>query len=205
MEYATTKTVASRALKLACALAFVVTLGGCGGVELEGKVFDYMGVSGDRSPQSDVHMSERPPLLVPPNVRTLPQPGTNAAVVTARQDWPDDPELVRKRIAKEKVVNEAKVQAELDPINPYHGKPTLLDKLFGGSDEETVPVAAVPEPDASDRAPSNTAVAAQSRPTALTPHVPQAPLPDRNDGDFKPAPTDSYGKVSSGQNRSAAF
>ena len=204
MGHRITKTVASRALKLACALAFVVALGGCGAVELEGKVFDYMGVSGDRSQQSDVQMRERAPLLVPPNVSTLPQPSTNAAVVTARQDWPDDPEMVRKRIAKAEAAKEVEIKAASDPINPYHGKPTLLDKLFSGSDSELVPVADVPEPDASDRVHSEGAVA-QSRPTAIAPHVPQAALPDRNDEEFTPATPESYGKVSSGQNRSTGF
>lgn len=204
MGHFTTKTVASRAFKLACALACVAALGGCGsGVQLEGKVFDYMGVSGD-SQQADVHMSERPPLLVPPNVKTLPQPGSNASVVTARQDWPDDPELVRKRIAKQEAVKQAEIQSAADPINAYAGKPTLLDKVFGGSDTELVPVAAVPEPDASDRLPSESAVA-QSQPKGLTPHVSQAPLPDRNDGDFAPAAPDSYSNISDGQNKKAGF
>ena len=203
MGHCITKTVASRALKPACALAFVVALGGCGAVELEGKVFDYMGVSGDRSQQADVQMRERAPLLVPPNVKTLPQPNTNAAVVTARQDWPDDPELVRKRIAKAEAAKEVEIKAASDPINPYHGKPTLLDKLFGGSDSELVPVADVPEPDASDRVLSESAVA--QRPKAVTPHVPQAPLPDRNNDDFTPSTPKSYGKISDGQNRSAGF
>src|SRR5665648_1240363 len=85
-----------RAVTLAGALACALVLGGCGAVAFEGKIFDYMGVSGDRQ-QTDVHMSERPPLMVPPSLNTLPQPGTNAAVATARQDWPDDPERARKR------------------------------------------------------------------------------------------------------------
>jgi hypothetical protein len=197
----TTKTVASRALRLAGALAFALVLGGCGtGVELEGKVFDYMGVSGDRS-QADVQMSQRAPLLVPPNVKALPQPGTNAAAVTARQDWPDDPELVRKRIAKQEKAKEAEIQAANDPINPYAGKPTLLDKLFGGSDTELVPVAAVPEPDASDRQPGAAAQQA-SAPKGLTPHVSQVPLPDQQ---IQPATPKSYGQVSNPKGDNAGW
>lgn len=192
MRHFATKSFAGRALRLVGALACVAVLGGCGGVEFEGKIFDYMGVSGSGQPEGDLRMSERPPLLVPPSVKTLPQPGTNAAVTAARQDWPDDPELVRKRIAKQEKAKEIEVLAVTDPINPYAGKPNLLDKLFGGSDTELVPVAAVPEPDASDRAPSETAVA--QRPTSLTPHVPQAPLPENDAG--KPATPESYGRVS---------
>jgi len=173
-------------------LAFAAVLGGCGGgVELEGKVFDYMGVSGERQ-EADMKMSERPPLLVPPDVKTLPQPGTNAAVAAARQDWPDDPELVRQRIAKQEKAKEAEIVEDADPANAYAGKPNLLDKLLGGSDTEIVPVDAVPEPDASDRVPSESAVA-QSRPKPLTPHVPQAALPDQDTG---PSTPDSYGGMS---------
>ena len=50
---------------LAAALAVTLALGGCGGIEFQGKVFDYMGLSGDRE-QADVRMAERPPLLLPP-------------------------------------------------------------------------------------------------------------------------------------------
>ncbi|MGH6734955.1 MAG: hypothetical protein ACRECX_02590 [Methyloceanibacter sp.] len=168
---------ADRILKLAGVLACVALLGGCGGgVELQGKVFDYMGVSGDRQ-EPDVQMTERPPLLVPPSVQSLPSPGQGSAV-TARQDWPDDPEKVRKRVAKEQEAKKAEIQAAANPTNPYAGKPTLLDKLFKGSESETEPVPDVPEPDASDRLPESNAVA-ESRPKPLTPHVPQEPLPER--------------------------
>ena len=201
MGHFTTKTVASQALKLAGALAFAVALGGCGsGVELEGKVFDYMGVSGDRSQQPDVQMSERPPLLVPPNVRALPQPGTNAAVVTARQDWPDDPELVRKRVAKQEKAKEAEIQTAADPQNPYAGKPNLLDKWLGGSEDDVAPIANVPEPDASDRQPATAVAQSASKPKALTPHTPQAPLPTKP---VQQATPESYGGMSNPQGNNA--
>jgi hypothetical protein len=187
-----------RAATLAGALACALAVGGCGGVEFEGKIFDYMGVSGDRQ-KADVRMSERPPLMVPPSLNTLPQPGTGAAVATARQDWPDDPERVRKRVVEEKEAKQAEAEAAADPINPYAGKPTLLDKLLSPKKTVTEPVADVPEPDASDRVPESSTVA-QSRPTPLTPHVPQGPVPNRGDsGSDSPAPG-SYGDISGGNN-----
>jgi hypothetical protein len=193
----------TRALKLVGALACAAFLGGCGGVQFEGKVFDYMGVSGDRK-QADPHMTERAPLMVPPNLNKLPEPSPGAAVAVARQDWPDDPEMVRKRISDDKKAQQAEAESKADPMNPYAGKETLLDKLFKPSKTEEVPVPDVPEPDASDRLPSDSAVA-QSRPEPLTPHVPQAPLPNRNDEGFNPAAPGSYEDVSGGQNSSAAF
>jgi hypothetical protein len=192
-----------RALKLAGVLVCVLVLGGCGAVEFEGKIFDYMGVSGTPGQEADVQMSARPDLMLPPNLNTLPQPGTGATA-TARQDWPDDPERVRKRVATVEAKKKAEQEAELDPLNPYAGKETLLDKLFKRDKPEEEPIVDVPEPDPSDRLPQDNAVA-DSRPKPLTPHVPQAPLPDRNDEAFKPANPGSYGNVSSGQNDAAAF
>lgn len=203
MGHVTARTVRDRALKLAGALACVALLGGCGAVELEGKVFDYMGVSGDRQ-QADVRMSERAPLMVPPNLNKLPAPTQGTAVATARQDWPDDPEKVRKRIVEQKEAKKAEAEAASDPINPYAGKETLLDKMLGRSKTVEEPVPDVPEPDASDRIPASGAVA-QSNPKPLTPHVPEAPLPNRNDEEFRPAAPSTYKSISGGQNSGAGF
>jgi len=187
---------ADRALKLAGALACVAVLGGCGGVEFQGKIFDYMGVSGDQQ-QADVQMAERPPLTVPPNLHQLPPPGQGAAVATARPDWPDDPERVRKRTVEAKEAKQNQIEAEADPINPYAGKPTLLDKLFSRKKTVEEPVADVPEPDPSDKVVANKAPSSQ--PEGLQPHVPEAPVPNRNDEDFHPAAPNSYKNVNSGQ------
>ncbi|MGD9026961.1 MAG: hypothetical protein PVJ31_03165, partial [Methyloceanibacter sp.] len=52
---------------IAAAVACAVLLGGCGGVELEGKVFDYAGLSGTVGGQKpDPTMNTRAPLMVPP-------------------------------------------------------------------------------------------------------------------------------------------
>ena len=200
MGHLTAKTVGIRAAKLAAALGCVALLGGCGGVEFEGKVFDYMGVSGDRQ-QIDPKMTERAPLMVPPNLQRLPTPTEGVSVAANRQDWPDDPEKVRTRIIEDKKAKQAAAEAAADPINPYAGKETLLDKLLGGSKTVEEPVPDVPEPDASDRIPTTSTAAA--RPEPLTPHVPQAALPDRNDEGFNPAAPDSYNNVSGGQNQAA--
>lgn len=190
-----------RDLKRALAIGCVVFLGGCGGVEFEGKIFDYAGLSGPRQ-EADPKMGTRAPLMIPPNVRALPAPTENKSVAAARSDWPDDPEKVRTRIIEEKKTAKAEAESEADPMNPYAGKETLLDKLLSRNKTVEEPVADVPEPDASDRAPG-TAVATQSGPQ--TPHVPQAPLPDRNLEGFNPAAPDSYKNVSGGQNKAVSF
>lgn len=195
MGHITAIAFADRALKLAGALACVAALGGCGGIEFQGKIFDYMGISGDRQ-QADVQMAERPPLTVPPNLHQLPPPGQGAAVATARPDWPEDPERVRQRAVEQKQAKQAEVEADADPVNPYAGKPTLLDKVFGRKKTEEEPVADVPAPDPSDRVVDNTKTPELH---GLQPHQAEAPLPDRNDDDFHPSAPDSYNKASSGE------
>ncbi len=173
-----------RAALFAAASAATLALGGCGGVEFEGKVFDYMGISGDRQ-QPDVRMAERPPLVLPPDKKALPQPTDGVAAATARQDWPQNPELTQKQILDAKKEVEAQKLREQDPIHPYIGKPTLFDKWFGGDEE--VRVDDVPEPDPSDKPPEEVAT---TRPKPLTPHVPQeAPAEDPF---APPPPPDSY-------------
>jgi len=195
-----------RAFGLAASLAMSLGLGGCGGIEFQGKVFDYMGLSGDHQ-EADVHMAERPPLLLPPNLKQLPQPGGGVAVATARPDWPTNPEVVQKQVANDKKVQEAKQEAEADPTspyNPYAGKPTLLDKAFGklwGKGTDAEPVDDVPEPDPSDKRPEDqgkTAIASSTGPKA--PQVPDAVIPSAQDDPFHPAAPDSYKGVSGGEN-----
>ncbi|MBM3544317.1 MAG: hypothetical protein FJX44_07430 [Alphaproteobacteria bacterium] len=183
---------ADRALGLAVACACALILGGCGGVQFEGKVFDYMGISGDRQ-EGDVRMSERPPLLLPPNSKALPQPGAvNPAA--SRQDWPDDPERVKKRVVAEKKAQENKAEAEANPLNPMAGKPTLLDKVFAREKTEEAPIADVPEPDPSDRVPEERSQGVASSQPPLTPHVPHTPI--EGAGPFEATGKDTYGRVS---------
>lgn len=193
MGHVSTIAIVRRTLALASALVCAGVLGACGGVELEGKVFDYMGVSGSRQ-QPDVQMGERPPLMVPPSLNQLPAPNQGSAVATARQDWPDDPEKVRVRVIEAEKAKKAEVEAAADPLHAYAGKETLLDKLLGSEKTVEEPIAAVPEPDPSDRAPT----VAQTRSAPIKPHVPQVPLPDQNDEAFNPAAPDSYNRASGG-------
>ena len=175
-----------RAALLAAAFAAPLALGGCGGIEFQGKVFDYMGISGDRK-EADPRMAERPPLLLPPDTKALPQPGNGVAVATAREDWPQNPELTKEQIVKAKKDERFKEEAKRQPLNPYIGKPNLFTRWFKKKEGE--PVDEVPEPDPSDKPPEDQAVAA-AKPKPLTPHVPQEITPTEDL--FHPAPPESY-------------
>jgi hypothetical protein len=174
-----------RAAALAAALAATLVLGGCGGVEFKGSLFDAMGLSGDFK-QPDVKMAERPPLLVPPNPQVLPQPGTGVAVATAREDWPKNPEVEQKEVQEAQKQAAIKERADQTPLHPYIGKPTLFNKLL--PKKEAPPPDDVPEPDPSDKPKEDTA---QTKPQPLKPHVPQE-QPNPDEDLFKPVTPDSY-------------
>lgn len=177
-------------LGLVAALATSLALGGCGGIEFKGKVFDYMGLSGDRK-EADPHMAERAPLLLPPDTKALPQPGNGVAVATAREDWPKNPELTQKEIIKADDDAKAKDKAAIDPINPLKGKSNpLLEKWLSRKKQVEQPDD-TPEPDPSDKPPEGKSQGvAQAAPKPLTPPMPQEDLP--NEDAFHPAPPDTY-------------
>jgi len=84
---------------MACAMA--VSLSGCGGldgVELNGKIFDVLGVStGSLGPRPEPKVAQRSPLVLPPDANKLPEPGSAPAVATNTQNWPVDRD--QKKIA----------------------------------------------------------------------------------------------------------
>ena len=178
---------ASRPALLAAAVGATLALTGCGGVEFQGKIFDAVGLSGDRQ-EADVRMAERPPLLMPPNPTALPAPGSGVTAATAREDWPQNPEVTREQVIKAEKDQLAKEESARQPLHPYIGKPTLLNKLLPDK-SKAENIDDVPEPDPSDKPPEGEAVA-HSKPQPLKPHV--AHEADTSQDEFKPVTPDSY-------------
>jgi hypothetical protein len=88
----------------AAAIASPLALGGCGGidgVEFNGKIFDWLGVSEASQQKSEPKMVDRAPLVVPPSVTRLPDPGSgrNSDEQVAALN---DPELRKQAAAKER-------------------------------------------------------------------------------------------------------
>ena len=86
-------------------MASTLLLSGCAdGIELNGSVFDWMGVSpaAQQARKSEPRLAERAPLVLPPDVSRLPEPGSEAAPAAAQVAWPDDPEQRKIREAKER-------------------------------------------------------------------------------------------------------
>lgn len=210
-RFETIRSFPGRGLSFAAALLLTLGLGGCGGVEFKGKIFDYMGVSGSDT-EGDVKMSRRAPLILPPDTDQLPVPGQGVAAVTARPDWPSDADRERSRAVAAKQTEKQEKAAEASPINAYAGKPNLLDKLLGrkrGSESDEINVVDVPEPDPSDKTPEDRArersVVASTAPKPLTPSLvdDEPPQPDPF---HTPAPTPkSYEQMSNPQGNRVTY
>jgi hypothetical protein len=68
----------------ASALALTASFAGCGmvdDVQLNGKLFDAVGLNSTGSVKKDPTLAERSPLVVPPGLDKLPAPGSNGAAV----------------------------------------------------------------------------------------------------------------------------
>jgi hypothetical protein len=177
-------------------------LAGCGGIEFEGKLFDYAGLSGSGQ-KADPRMTERAPLMIPPNTNRLPLPGSPAI---ARADWPLDSDVARKQAVAAKEAAEKEREVKNDPTNPYSGKPTLLDRMFGKSKDEEEEQVAVPEPDASDKTPQDRARAqAKATPQKPIDHTLNAPTVAPEDDPFHPQAPKSYEGMSSPSGNSANY
>lgn len=87
-----------RALVAAPLLGGVLLLGGCGGVEFEGKAFEMIGLA-NKPKQMDAKVPDRAPLVLPPK-RDLPEPGTRRQAAIP-SNWPNDADAIRKEKAAE--------------------------------------------------------------------------------------------------------
>jgi hypothetical protein len=113
----TTRTAKRRAAAIALGMCSAMAVGGCGlagidGVELQGGVFDALGMSNSNKVKTaDVKVPARPGLVLPPTDERLPDPNApqpqpqvaNAAPAAGGESWPLDPEA-----------NKAQRNAELD-------------------------------------------------------------------------------------------
>jgi len=86
-------------MSVAFALGFSLSAcsSGIGDTELElnGKIFDAMGITSS-GPKGEPKMAARAPLILPPDDKALPAPGKRGSVAEV---WPDDPDARKKRMA----------------------------------------------------------------------------------------------------------
>jgi len=132
---------------IAVMLVAGVALSGCAGqqIEYEGKIFDMVGLTGDRQ-QKDKQVEARAPLVMPPS-KQLPKPGPKDQVASPN-NWPVDPderreqELADQKDALERYYREGDFtdRAGIEEFEHITGKwdrrPGLLSKKANEAIEE---------------------------------------------------------------------
>lgn len=105
-----------RNLTFVTLLGGAVSLGGCGGgvgLDVDAPILDAVGINLVSKKKDDEDLPERPGLVVPPSTEKLPEPGTHTASV-AQQNWPQDPDQIKKRKEADAIAAEEKYCAEGD-------------------------------------------------------------------------------------------
>lgn len=97
--YDGTRSRLARTPLFAVGCALLLGLAGCSGadsgVELNGKIFDMVGMgAGGSKSRSEPKLPERAPLVPPPSVAALPAPDSGQAG-SGHMAWPNDPERQR--------------------------------------------------------------------------------------------------------------
>lgn len=135
------------------------TIAGCGGgdgVELNGKIFEAVGIAGDPfAKRAEPKTQARAPLVLPPDSSKLPEPGSQqtagAPITTGSVDsaWPRDRDAIKaadadaKKRAKDQHCKDgnwkerSKSQAGGEPDPSCSGSifSVLNDQLFGSSEK----------------------------------------------------------------------
>jgi hypothetical protein len=141
-------------LALAAAVASTVAVGGCSGLEgmeMNGKLFDWLGVSPSAQDErrSEPRMADRAPLVMPPDTRRLPDPGAGLAPPSDVAGI-NDPDLTKAAKEKERDrLHMAYCRGEiqwkeraLDPLkaganrSPYGACPTLAPSFTGSINKQ---------------------------------------------------------------------
>ena len=96
----------------AALLGIGISLSGCGsdggfeGIEVNSKILDAAGLSGNPFKKEEPKLGARAPLVLPPNAGRLPEPGAEPqatpAALAADPAWPKDPEKQKLADAESK-------------------------------------------------------------------------------------------------------
>jgi hypothetical protein len=77
----------------AAALTVLAGLSGCANdsIEFNGKIFDALGMStSSLAPRKEPKMERRSPIVLPPDGKRLPEPGSAPEYANQDQNWPQD-------------------------------------------------------------------------------------------------------------------
>ena len=143
-------TMPKRILGLAVLAVFLGGCGGVDGVELNGKLFDAMGLNS--GPGEEPQLAARSPIVVPPNVERLPQPGQQANAeslevasindpdkkleVTQAQKEKEQAEYCRVHYEQAKAHGDNNADTATGPLGPCRGSVMNVTKLIVGGEEK---------------------------------------------------------------------
>lgn len=132
---------AMRQVVLAGLMAVAISVGGCGGtdVELKGGVFDALGVNDINAKRVEPEMQNRPGLVIPPTTASLPAPGSvpQTEVAANGEAFPVNPED-RKKTDTAQIVAEHKAFCDAAIQRYENGLATVIEKSPWGSCHESV-------------------------------------------------------------------
>lgn len=95
---------ASRLASFVAAIGLAGLLAGCAGtdVQIDAPILEAAGINLTSKPPPEPDLAENPPLVVPPETKELPKPGERkVAEANSDEAWPEDPDVIAKRKAKE--------------------------------------------------------------------------------------------------------
>ncbi len=152
-----TPTLSRTLTRIAVALCVGVTVGGCSmdDVELNGGVFDSLGIGSNQPKAAEPKLAARTPLIVPPSTASLPAPGAPPEAlqsdVTVAIDDPDRKAIVseaekqkqqddycRKNYDPARASGDASADSIEGPLGPC--RPSILTavKKFNGGEDALV-------------------------------------------------------------------
>lgn len=143
--------------RIALAICVGVTMGGCSmdDVELNGGVFDSLGIGGNQPKAAEPKLAARTPLIVPPSTASLPAPGAPPEAlqsdVTAAIDDPDRKAIVseaekqkqqddycRKNYDPARAAGDASADSIEGPLGPCRPSVLTAVKKFNGGEDALV-------------------------------------------------------------------
>ena len=103
--------IAAAFMVLGACLAGCGSDGGIDGIEVNSKLLDAVGLSGNPFKKEEPKTTSRAPLVLPPDSKRLPEPGAaplaEPVALAADPAWPKDPDKIRAANAEAKKREEA--------------------------------------------------------------------------------------------------
>lgn len=107
------KTLLSRLRAAAVLLAGGLALSACSNLEINAPILEYAGINLNTKEFVEKKVDKNPPLVVPPKMAALPEPGARAKAAAGQdQNWPLDPDEMKKQAEYAKCIKALKYRKD---------------------------------------------------------------------------------------------